>query len=164
MSGDRLNYGQLMQKALRRLLAEVLGQVAEEGLPGEHHFYITFDTTHPGVDLPPHLRQRHPDQMTIVMQEWFEDLAVAGDRFSVTLSFNGTPQNIVVPFDAILTFVDPSVEFGLRFDSHEAGEEDEEDAAPEAPAEGAAPEAAQEKGDRPEGGGDVVSLDRFRRS
>jgi uncharacterized protein len=154
MTPDRLNYGQLMQKSLRRLLAEVLSQVAENGLPGSHHFYITFETTHPGVDMPAHLRARFPREMTIVMQEWFEDLAVAGDRFSVTLSFDGLPQNLVVPFDAILTFVDPSVEFGLRFDSHD-GPDDDPDEAPVR----AEPEASDTGN-----GGDVVRLDRFRRT
>ncbi|GIX13115.1 MAG: hypothetical protein KatS3mg118_1074 [Paracoccaceae bacterium] len=160
MARDKLDYGRLMQKALRRLLAEVLGQVAEQGLPGDHHFYITFDTTHPGVDLPGHLRAKYPEQMTIVLQEWFEDLAVAGDRFSVTLSFGGVPQGIVVPFDAILTFVDPSVEFGLRFDSHDSP-------GPEDPGDGpdGASDEAESADDAPEphAGGDVVRLDRFRR-
>ena len=119
-----INYGQLMQKALRRMLADVLTQVARDGLPGEHHFFITFETSHPGVDMSAALRARYPDEMTIVMQEWFEDLAVMKDRFSVTLSFGGVAEPIVIPFEAIKTFVDPSVEFGLRFDAHE-GEAEE---------------------------------------
>ena len=81
-----INYGQLMHKALRGLIAEVLAQVARDGLPGAHHFFITFDTTHPGVDMAASLRERYPGEMTVVLQNQFEDLAVMKDRFSVTLS------------------------------------------------------------------------------
>jgi hypothetical protein len=150
-----INYRQLTYKAFRQMLAEVLAQVAREGLPGKHHFYITFDTTHPGVDLPVWLRARHPAEMTIVMQEWFEDLAVMKDRFSVTLSFSDTPTPIVVPFEAIKTFADPSVEFGLRFDPWEAGE-----MPPAEPAEQKEPPAPTPI--KPDGS--VVSLDKFRKT
>jgi hypothetical protein len=146
-----INWGQLMSKTLRQMLADVLAQVAREGLPGEHHFYITFDTTHPGVDMPDWLRARHPAEMMIVMQHWFEDLAVMKDRFSITLSFSDTPVPIVVPFEAIKTFADPSVEFGLRFDSKEAREDASE--------ERAAPPPTPIKPD-----GSVVSLDKFRKT
>ena len=115
-----INYGQLTQKAFRQVIAEVLAQVARDGLPGKHHFFITFDTTHPGVDMAANLRARYPKEMTIVLQEWFADLAVMKDRFTVTLNFGDVPEPIVVPFEAIKTFVDPSVEYGLRFDAHEA--------------------------------------------
>jgi hypothetical protein len=146
-----INYGQLMQKALRSFLAEVLAQVAREGLPGKHHFFITFDTTHPGVDMAATLKQRYPKEMTIVLQDWFEDLAVMRDRFSVTLNFGDVPEPIVVPFEAIKTFVDPSCEFGLRFDAHEEAEADEPFPAPAA----ATPVKPTE--------GEVVSLDKFRK-
>jgi hypothetical protein len=144
-----------MQKALRGLIADVLGQVAREGLPGNHHFYITFDTTHPGVDMSPALKARYPEDMTIVMQEWFADLAVMKDRFSVTLSFGGVAEPLVIPFEALKTFVDPSVELGFRFDPQEARSE----------------VAGAEGEDHPEptptgtGGrqGAVVSLDKFRK-
>jgi uncharacterized protein len=116
-----IDYGRLMHKALRQLISEVLAQVSRNGLPGDHHFYITFDTRHPGVDMAPSLKARYPEEMTIVMQDWFADLAVMKDRFSVTLNFGNVPEPIVIPFDAIKTFVDPSVEFGLRFDAHEEG-------------------------------------------
>jgi uncharacterized protein len=153
-----INYGQLMQKALRQLIADVLAQVAEEGLPGKHHFFITFDTTHPGVDMTGSLKARYPGEMTVVMQEWFDDLAVMPDRFSVTLSFGGVPEPIVVPFDAIKTFVDPSVEFGLRFDVQGEGDGDG-DGGEESEAEARDDEAA-----RPHNGeGEVVSLDKFRK-
>jgi hypothetical protein len=153
-----INYGQLMHKALRQMLAEVLTHVARDGLPGNHHFFITFDTAHPGVDMSPALRARYPkDEMTIVMQEFFEDLAVMKDRFTVTLSFGGVLEPIVIPFEAIKTFVDPSVEFGLRFDAHPAedgGNGDGEAAL--APASSAAPESGG-------AAGEVVSLDKFRK-
>jgi hypothetical protein len=147
-----INYGQLMHKALRQLMADVLAQVAENGLPGKHHFFITFDTAHPGVDMAASLMQRYPKEMTIVLQEWFTDLAVMNDRFTVTLNFGNVPEPIVVPFEAIKTFVDPSVEFGLRFDAHEDGDGDDGEggAAAERPGP-AAPNA------------EVVSLDKFRK-
>jgi hypothetical protein len=114
-----INYGQLMRNALRQFVADVLSLVARDGLPGKHHFFITFDTSHPGVVMSPSLKARYPAEMTIVLQEWFEDLAVMKDRFSVTLSFGDVPQTIVVPFDAMTTFADPSVEFGVRFDAQD---------------------------------------------
>jgi hypothetical protein len=149
-----INYGQLMQRALRRFLADVLTQVAREGLPGKHHFFITFDTTHPGVDMADSLRDRYPEEMTIVLQEWFQDLAVMKDRFSVTLNFGNVPEPIVVPFDSIKTFVDPSVEFGLKFDAQEEGETAMRDEP--------GPQSKPAK-PRPSGEGEVVSLDQFRK-
>ena len=148
-----INYGKLMHKALRQLMADVLSQVARERLPGAHHFFIKFDTTHPGVDMNPSLKARYPKEMTIVLQEWFQDLAVMKDRFSVTLSFGNLPESIVVPFEAIKTFVDPSVEFGLRFDAHEEEAGDEGDAPP--------PEDPKTPG--PSGDGQIVSLDKWRK-
>ncbi|HVL22295.1 MAG TPA: ClpXP protease specificity-enhancing factor SspB [Amaricoccus sp.] len=153
-----INYGKLMHKALRQLMADVLSQVAREGLPGAHHFFIKFDTTHPGVDMNPSLKARYPKEMTIVLQEWFQDLAVMKDRFSVTLSFGNLPESIVVPFEAIKTFVDPSVEFGLRFDAHE----DEAEEGPDgAEADGSAPQDPKTPG--PAGDGQIVSLDKWRK-
>ena len=159
---DGIDYGRLMHGAMRGLIRDVLSDVAEEGLPGEHHFFITFDTQHPGVDIAPWLRERYPDEMTIVMQHWFDALEVDDEGFAVTLSFGNQPERLVVPFDALRTFVDPSVEFGLRFESPEA--EDDAAEAPEA-AEDAAPEAAPEGDDAepPRKDADVVSLDRFRK-
>lgn len=167
MAEDSLNYGQIMQRALRRFVTDVLCIVAENGLPGAHHFYITFETSHPGVDMPEHLRQRYPDKMTIVLQDWFEDLAVAGDRFSVTLSFDGAAERLVVPLNSIVTFVDPSVEFGLRFDGQEDGDE-EAGLAPETegdPDHDPDPAGPPDKFPKAPNGlsGDVVPLDRFRR-
>lgn len=157
----RFHYGRLMHKALRGLMADVLSEVARHGLPGKHHFFITFDTTHPGVDIPDHLRERYPEEMTIVLQDWYDDLSVAGERFAVTLNFGEMPERLVVPFDAISTFVDPSVEFGLRFDAgEEPGGEAEAEAAEAAPE---APRPAPEEVEPGQKGGDIVSLDQFRK-
>ncbi len=159
---DRINYGQMMHRALRGLLRDVLERVAADGLPGEHHFFITFDTAHPGVDLADWLRERYPDEMTIVMQEWFDNLAVMDDRFAVTLNFGNSPEPMVIPFDAVKTFVDPSVEFGLRFEPQE--ETDEEMAEPPLEAEMDEPELDDPLDDKADdGGAEVVSLDSFRK-
>ncbi|MEE4119651.1 MAG: ClpXP protease specificity-enhancing factor SspB [Paracoccaceae bacterium] len=152
----QIDYGRLMHRAMRGLIQSVLADVAERGLPGDHHFFITFDTTHPDVALADWLRERYPDEMTVVIQHWFDDLEVDDDGFSITLNFGDSPEPLVIPFDAIRTFVDPSVEFGLRFESHEA----EEDTGEEAPME----EDAGEEDDAPaHGDAEVVSLDSFRK-
>lgn len=116
---NSINYGRMMQSAMQGVLRDILTRVSKDGLPGKHHFFITFDTTHPGVDMADWLKERYPQEITIVMQEWFENLAVMPDRFTITLNFGNNPEPMVVPFDAIKTFVDPSVEFGLKFDAHE---------------------------------------------
>lgn len=110
-------YDEIVQEALRAVVGRVLGQVAAGGgmLPGIHHFYITFKTAAPGVDIPQRLRERFPDEMTIVLQNKFWDLKVEDDRFSVGLSFNQIPSMLFIPFSAITAFVDPSVDFGLQF-------------------------------------------------
>ncbi len=148
-----IDYGQLMRKALCQVMAEVLSQVAREGLPGKNHFFIGFDTTHPGVDMDASLRARYPEEMMIVLQDWFSDLAVMKDRFTVTLNFGNVPESIVVPFEAIKTFADPSVNFGFRLDAHEADAALEEEVEAEAEAEARDPDAAAE----------IVSLDTFRK-
>ncbi len=161
MSGDALDYGKMMQRALRGVMAESLGVVAAHGIPGAHHFYITFDTSHPGVDMPAWLREQFPDEITIVLQHEFWDLAVTPDRFCVSLTFSDRTAHLVVPFDAVTTFVDPHAEFGLKFDAHDADEdaaEGDEDLLPtdDDPGAPAAPPA--------EHGGDVVRLDSFRKT
>lgn len=158
-----INYGHRMHKAMQFLLRQLLEDVAEEGLPGEHHFYITFDTKHPGTDVPGWLKDRYPEEMTIVMQEWFEDLAVMPDRFSVTLNFGNAPETLVIPFDSIKTFVDPSVEFGLRFDNakHGSAQEDDDEDEDEVIFEAEAPEP--EPKPKKAGDAEVVSLDAFRK-
>lgn len=159
-SNDGLNYGYLMQKAFRAVMAEVLVKVADTGLPGDHHFYISFETDHPGVDIPDWLRETYPEEMTIVLQDWFQDLIVAPDRFSVILNFSDQAETLVVPFAAVRTFVDPSVKFGLKFDPQEP-EEDEIDM--EIPDDPEDPDDDPGTGAR-EASADVVSLDKFRRN
>lgn len=144
-----IDYGNLMHRAMRGLIQSVLNDVAKDGLPGEHHFFITFDTSVSGVKMASWLHDRYPDEMTLVLQHWFEDLKVQEDGFSVTLNFGNNPENIAVPFDAVRTFVDPSVEFGLRFETHpseDAAGEDEDDPPP-----------------TPKGEAQIVRLDQFRK-
>ncbi|WP_090113486.1 SspB family protein [Limimaricola pyoseonensis] len=143
-----------MHRAMRGLIQEVLARVAEEGLPGKHHFFITFDTMHPDVEIADWLSDRYPGEMTIVLQHWFDNLAVTDEGFSVTLNFGDSPEGLYIPYDAIRTFVDPSVEFGLRFETQE--DEDTE----EAPMQ----EMAEPEDDEPKKGeAQVVSLDSFRK-
>jgi len=152
-----IEYGNLMHRAMRRLIQEVLTDVAENGLPGVHHFFITFDTLHPDVKIADWLNERYPDEMTVVMQHWFDGLEVTDEGFSVTLNFGDQPEPLYIPYDSIVTFVDPSVEFGLRFETHDSEDDDEEDDdAPEAPM--AVDESEDEHHDA-----EVVSLDSFRK-
>lgn len=162
MSGSGgINYGRFMERAMRGVLRDVMGHVAEHGLPGNHHFYITFDTTHPGVDLPDWLIERYPSEMTVVMQEWFDNLAVTSDRFTVTLNFSDQPETLVIPFNAVTTFIDPSVKFGLKFDDHDPDEMVEFSSA-----NGTAVDEETDDDTEPKPGGsaDVVRLDTFRKS
>ncbi len=110
-------YDEIVQEALRAVVGRVLGQVVAGGstLPGAHHFYITFKTEAPGVSIPTHLKERFPDEMTIVLQNKFWDLVVTDEGFSVGLSFNQMPSKLVIPYSAITAFVDPAVDFGLQF-------------------------------------------------
>ena len=123
-SADSIDYGNLMHDAMRGLIKTVLRDVKKNGLPGEHHFFITFDTTHPDVQIADWLRERYPAEMTVVVQHWFDNLVVREDGFSITLNFGDAPEPLSIPFEALRTFVDPSVEFGLRF---EATDEDEDE-------------------------------------
>jgi hypothetical protein len=155
-----IDYGNLMHRAMRGLIQEVLADVAAHGLPGKHHFFITFDTQHPDVEIADWLSDRYPGEMTIVLQHWFADLDAAEEGFSVTLNFGDNPEPLYIPYDAIKTFVDPSVEFGLRFET--------QGAAAAAPAEpdtpppsGGKPKDEQPKPER--GAAEVVSLDKFRK-
>lgn len=108
-------YDEIVQEALRAVVSRVLGEVVTDGLPGEHHFYITFKTRAPGVDIPDHLIARFPDEMTIVIQNRYWDLKVDEDRFEVGLSFNQISSMLHIPFAAITSFVDPAVDFALQF-------------------------------------------------
>ena len=113
---DRFQYDALVDDALRSVVRRVLTQVAEKGLPGSHHFYISFRSTDPGVELPEYLRAKYPEEMTIVLQHQYWDLILGPESFEVTVSFNKQQERIKVPFAALSAFVDPSVRFGLQFD------------------------------------------------
>lgn len=145
-----------MHQAMRGLIKTVLTDIAERGLPGAHHFFITFDTLHPDVQIAEWLSERYPGEMTVVMQHWFDNLEVGDDGFSITLNFGDQPEPIYIPYDAIKTFVDPSVEFGLRF---EAAEDDDDEGESEDFADPGDIEV-EDDGDHK---GDVVSLDSFRK-
>ncbi|MBF9031486.1 hypothetical protein HKCCE3408_13870 [Rhodobacterales bacterium HKCCE3408] len=145
-----------MHQAMRGLIQTVLRDVAEHGLPGDHHFFITFDTRHPGVDLAEWLLDRYPEEMTIVIQHWYDGLNVDDEGFDITLNFGDRPEPLRIPFDAILTFVDPSVEFGLRFETRADEDEDDPDDPTPDPDEGG-------NGHAREKDAEIVSLDRFRK-
>lgn len=155
---QEIDYGRLMHRAMRALIRDVLSEVAKQGLPGQHHFFITFDTGAEGVEIADWLRERYPEEMTVVMQHWFDDLDVSDEGFSVTLNFGDAPERLSIPYDAIQTFVDPSVEFGLRFESQESEEDEDEDIIEPAPMMENAEEEDEEHGDA-----EVVSLDSFRK-
>src|SRR5262249_20902424 len=120
MSVDHIRYDLLTQEALRSVLRRVLQDTAKNGLPGDHHFYISFNTDAPGVRLSKRLRAQYPEEMTIVLQHQFRDLTVNEQGFEVGLSFSGVNEHLVVPFGAIKRFFDPSVQFGLQFETMEA--------------------------------------------
>ena len=193
MPVDHIRYDILVQEALRGMVRDVLAEAAKnKGMPGEHHFFITFDTTAEDVRLSPRLRAQYPEEMTVVLQHQFWDLKVTDEAFEVGLSFGGVAERLLVPFDAIKAFADPSVQFTLQFESlAETADEDVEEAeaetnkqpagkrrtpqrqepnatpnatsVPASPLPAAA--AADKPGDKPadKGGAEVVRLDRFRK-
>jgi hypothetical protein len=150
-----LDYGNLMHRAMRGLIKDVLLDVKANGLPGDHHFFITFDTQHEAVNIAEWLMQRYPEEMTVVMQHWYDNLDVTDDGFHITLNFGDQPEPLYIPYDAIITFVDPSVEFGLRFETHDSYDDDEDD-----------DDFDADDSDAPnenKAAGQVVSLDQFRK-
>ena len=158
MPEDLLRYDLLIENALREVVRQTLAKVAKDGLPGEHHFYITFQTHAPDVAIPARLREQYPDEMTIVLQHQFFNLKAEEDGFSVMLSFNNVREKLSIPYAAISTFADPSVNFALQFQS--GTEEDEEEPSPDDT------EAADDKKDeapKEEKRGEVISLDMFRK-
>jgi hypothetical protein len=173
MATDHIRYDVLARDALRGVLRRVLSDAAEHGLPGEHHFFITFLSTAEGVKLSPRLLAQYPEEMTVILQHQFWDLTVTEDRFEVGLSFGGIPERLVVPFNSIKSFFDPSVQFGLQFDPSEAVSEAPAAnlpavAAPSGlpvpapPSASSAPENQDEPA-KPSEGAEVVRLDRFRK-
>ena len=120
---SEIEYGAMMHRAMQGLIADVLQGVADNGLPGEHHFFITFDTREDGVEMADWLRDRYPDEMTIVIQHWFDNLVVTDEGFSITLNFGNSPEPMVIPFDAIRTFVDPSFDFCLLFETQDSDDD-----------------------------------------
>jgi uncharacterized protein len=149
---DLLRYDKMVEAALRGVVREALARTAAKGLPGAHHFYITFRTRFPGLALPDYLGQQYPEEMTVVLEHQFWDLEVTEHCFSVTLSFQNKPERLVIPFDAITAFADPAVKFGLQFQ----GAPGEAETAPAQPA----PAKPEEAADKP---GEVVALDAFRK-
>ncbi|WP_029060874.1 SspB family protein [Labrenzia sp. DG1229] len=190
MSEDLLRYDILIQDALRGAVKKILAEVGRTGLPGDHHFYIAFDTNAPGVRISQRLKERYPQEMTIVLQHQFWDLAIGEHAFEVGLSFGGVPEKLLVPYSAIKGFFDPSVQFALEFDPGKTAEElpeelleaveelakaekEQTDGESDAPAvtggaEVAAVDAVEsekpaEKTTAGDSGGEVVSLDAFRK-
>ena len=152
-----LDYGNLMHRAMRGLIKDVLLDVKANGLPGDHHFFITFDTQHEAVNIAEWLMQRYPEEMTVVMQHWYDNLDVTDDGFHITLNFGDQPEPLYIPYDAIITFVDPSVEFGLRFETHDSYDHDDDEDDDDFDADD--PDAPNEN----KAAGQVVSLDQFRK-
>lgn len=126
MSEEVLQYERMVENALRGVVRETLEQVAEVGLPGDHHLYITFSTDYPGVDIPEYLIRKYPEEMTIVLQYKFWGLKIEDDLFKVTLSFNKVSERLTIPFEAITGFADPTANFGLRFESSDEAYMDDE--------------------------------------
>lgn len=167
MSETFIDYDAKVQDALRGVVKTILSETAENGLAGDHHFYIAFKTQAEGVDIPEHLKTRFPEEMTIVLQHKFWGLKVSEDQFEVGLSFNQQPAQLVIPFDAIVGFVDPSVQFALQFHEETDLEEEEEDLALDVPA-AAEPSLPAEEPEpsqvaASDGTDNVVTLDAFRK-
>ncbi len=160
MSDDLLRYDLLIENALREVVRQTLTKVIKDGLPGDHHFYITFHTHFPGVSIPEYLKEQYADEMTIVLQYQFFGLKVTEEGFSVMLSFNNVREKLEIPFAAITTFADPSVNFALQFQN---GEDDEDDGDPDGTtniiSDSSKDSEKVDDGKR----GEVISLDSFRK-
>ena len=173
MDKDSIHYETLMQDALRGIVRKVLQQAADFGLPGDHHFFVGFQTTAPGVEVSDRLKAKYPEEMTIVLQHQFWDLEADEFGFSVGLSFGGVPEMLRVPYSALTSFFDPAVSFGLRFNEADEAAEDELQSAEDEALQGelesllarddAEAKKAEPETPKPTGGADVVSLDAFRK-
>jgi hypothetical protein len=154
---DLLRYDKMVETALRGVVREALARTVASGLPGTHHFYITFKTRYPSVAMSSTLQAQYPEEMTIVLEHQFWELEVEEERFAVTLSFQGKPERVSVPFEAITSFTDPSVKFGLQFQPGESV------APPPAPEPAAEDKKESNKGSQGGKTGEVVTLDSFRK-
>jgi uncharacterized protein len=171
MAEDLMRYDQLAQNALRGVVRDALRKVQKTGLPGEHHFYIAFNTKYPGVILSDRIAERYPREMTVVLQHQFWNLIITEDRFEVELSFDNIPEKLVIPFNSIKGFLDPSVQFGLQFEVVPVEDQEQTDTKRVVPA-----SRVEKSSDTPEGASSdkgnsddddtpakVVSLDAFRK-
>ena len=160
-----LPYDEWVEAAMRQVVVRALSHVAANGLPGEHHFYVTFRTDYPGVVMPPRLRTQYPQEMTIVLQHQYWGLEVGDDAFEITLSFNRQHERLRVPYDAITSFFDPAVQFGLQFQTADAADEDGGEAGDETAQEtvGLLPPGEADRPDEGKNGDNIVTLDRFRK-
>ena len=169
MSRDYMNYHAMMEDALRSVIRDALTRASEDGLPGDHHFYVTFKTEYPGVNIPDSLRARFPEEMTIVLQHQFWGLDVGEELFGVTLSFSDVQERLVVPYLAVTAFADPSVQFGLQFSADGEGDGDtmtgDTDLTGTLPAEASDKPltAENEPGEEKPDSDNVVALDAFRK-
>lgn len=169
MTDDLMRYDQMVETALRGVVRKALEHARDQGLPGDHHFYLTFRTTASGVSIPDYLHDQYPEEMTIVLQHQFWDLVVEDDFFSVTLSFKNRPAELRVPYAALSAFVDPSVKFGLQFNADSAANVSVPALRPEGDlipvTDGVEAEAAEESAneDDEKDGAEVVNLDQFRK-
>ena len=148
---DSINYAHMMQKAMQGLMIDVLKKISKNGLPGNHHYFISFDTKFEGVVVADWIKERYPEEMTIVIQHWFDKLEVNDNKFSITLNFGDNPENLTIPWASVSTFVDPSVEFGLSF------KDDNQDEIPESKM------VIIDEDDDEKKDAEIVSLDSFRK-
>jgi hypothetical protein len=170
MGKDILKYDEMVETALRGVVREALSRTAQHGLPGNHHFYVTFKTRAVGVEVPDYLREKYPDDMTVVIEHQFWDLTVGEESFSVTLSFKNRPERLTIPLRAITAFADPSVKWGLQFQDQEsaklgeaAGKLGVPAAKPPALAAADTPPAGKPRAGEEKKAGEVVALDAFRK-
>ena len=150
---DSINYAHMMQKAMQGLMIDVLKNISKDGLPGNHHYFITFNTQSDGVIIADWIKERYPEEMTIVIQHWFDKLEVNDNKFSITLNFGDNPENLTIPWASVSTFVDPSVEFGLSF------KDDNQDQIPESKM----VIIDEDEDDDEKKDAEIVSLDSFRK-
>lgn len=163
MDDSPLNYDEWVEEALRAVVRRALGFASQNGLPGEHHFYITFRTGDDGVRMPVRLRARHPEEMTIVLQNQFWDLEVEDDKFSVTLNFSRVSERLSIPYAAVTTFGDPHASFGLQLKTNEDGSDLEDHRPLDVLAADETRDTDRPSDDEGEATGEVITLDAFRK-